>query len=84
MEQSFICVGALPAVVIYALAVAGLIATPLADNITLWTGIFLLGALGAAVGRLAEETPARCARYAGETALVGVLIVALKVVVKKI
>lgn len=84
VDQSFICVGALPAVVIYALAVAGLIATSLADNITLWTGIFLLGALGAVVGRLAEENLARCARYAAETALVGVLIVVLKVVVKKI
>jgi hypothetical protein len=84
VEQSFICVGALPAVVIYALAAAGLISTPLADNLTLWTGIALLGGLGVVVGRLAEATLLRCARYGAETALVGVLIVVLKVAVKKI
>lgn len=84
MDQSFICVGALPAVVIYALAVAGLISTPLADNVTLWTGVALLGALGVVMARLAEETLIRCLRYGAETALVGVLIVVLKVAVKKI
>lgn len=84
VDQSFICVGALPAVVIYALAVAGLISTPLADNVTLWTGVALLGALGVLMGRLAEETLIRCLRYGAETALVGVLIVVLKVAVKKI
>jgi hypothetical protein len=84
VEQSFICVGALPSVLIYALAVGGLISTPLADNVTLWTGIVLLGSLGVLVGRLAEETLLRCARFGVETALVGVLIVILKVAVKKI
>ena len=84
VEQSFICAGALPAVIIYALAVAGLVTTSLADNLTLWTGIVLLGGLGTLAGRLAGETLLRCARFGAETALVGVLIVVLKVAVKKI
>ena len=84
VEQSFICMGAVPAVVIYALAVGGLISSSAADNVTLWTGILLLGGLGFVAGRLAEETLVRCTRYAAETALVGLLIVILKVVVKKI
>jgi hypothetical protein len=84
VEQSFICAGALPSVLIYALAVGGLISTSLADNVALWTGIVLLGSLGVLVGRLAEETLLRCARFGAETALVGVLIVILKVAVKKI
>jgi len=83
-EQSFIAVGALPALVIYALAAGGLVSTGLADNITLWIGLVMLAVLGYATGRLAQEPLVQCLRYGGESALVGALIVVLKVVVKKI
>ena len=83
-EQSFIAVGSFPALVIYALAAGGLVSANLADNLTLWTGLVLLGGLGFAVGRLAREPLARCLRYCADSALVGALIIVLKVAVKKI
>jgi hypothetical protein len=84
VEQSFIFVGAVPAMVIYAFATGGLISSSAADNITLWTGVALLGGLGALAGRMAGEPPVRCLGYGAESAVVGALIVVLKVAVKKI
>lgn len=83
-DQSFIIAGAMPSIVIYACASAGLIDAAAADNIALWSGVVLLGALGALTGRLAGEPAVRCARYGAESAIVRVLIVVLKVAVKKI
>jgi hypothetical protein len=84
VEQSFICVGAMPTIVIFIGASAGLYSASLADNLAVWTGVALLGGLGLAVGRLAHEPGARCVRYGIESAVVGVLVVALKVLVKEI
>jgi hypothetical protein len=83
VEQSFICVGAMPAILIYCFAAAGLLSDSLADNVTLWTGIVLLGGLGAAAGRLASEPVVRCVLYGAESALIGALVVVLKALVKE-
>jgi hypothetical protein len=83
-EQSFITAGAIPAIVIFSCAASGLLSTSLADNVTVWTGVVLLGFLGAAAGRLGHESALRCLLYGLESAVIGALVVALKVAVKKI
>ena len=84
VEQSFIFAGAIPAIVIYAFAAGGVVSSADADNITLWTGVALLGGLGLLSGLLERESLVRCLGYGAETAVVGALIVVLKVAVKKI
>jgi hypothetical protein len=71
-EQSFI------------FASCGLLSASLADNVAVYPGVALLGGLGAAAGRLAREPVLRCVLYGIESAVVGALVVALKVLVKKI
>jgi hypothetical protein len=44
----------------------------------------LLAALGAAAGRLARQSLARCVLYGLESGAIGALIVVLKVAVKKL
>jgi hypothetical protein len=83
-EQSFIAAGAIPAIVIFGCASAGLLSTSLADNVTVYTGVALLGCLGVAAGRLARESALRCLLYGLQSALIGGVVVALKVLVKKI
>jgi hypothetical protein len=83
-EQSFISAGAIPAIVIFIFASCGLLSASLADNVAVYTGVALLGGLGAAAGRLAREPVLRCVLYGIESAVVGALVVALKVLVKKI
>jgi hypothetical protein len=83
-EQSFITAGAMPAMVIFGLASAGWLSTSVADNVTIWTGVVLLGLLGTAAGRLAHESALRCLVYGLESAAIGLLVVVLKVAVKKI
>jgi hypothetical protein len=82
-EQSFIAVGALPAIVIFACASAGLLDTALAGDLAVYTGVGLLGGLGVAAGWLARASALRCLLYGLESALIGALVVVLKVVVKK-
>jgi hypothetical protein len=84
LDQSFISVGATPVMVIFAFAAAGLLSASLADNIAVWTGVVLLGLLGYVAARLAHESAIRCVRYGLESAVVGALVVALKVLVKEI
>jgi hypothetical protein len=81
-EQSFIAAGAAPAIVVFACASAGLIDAALADNIAVYTGVALLGGLGATAGRLAGESVPRCVLYGFEAAIIGALVIALKVLVK--
>jgi len=83
-EQSFIAAGAIPSIVIFICAAAGLLSTAAADNVAVWAGVGLLAALGAAAGRLAREPVTRCVLYGLESGTIGALIVALKVAVKKI
>jgi hypothetical protein len=83
-EQSFIAAGALPSILIFSCAAAGLLSTAAADNVAVWAGVALLAALGAAAGRLAREPLARCVLYGLESGAIGALIVALKVAVKKL
>jgi hypothetical protein len=83
-EQSFIAVGALPSIVIFACAAAGELNLGLADNLTVYTGVGLLGALGWAAGWLARASLLRCAAYGLESAAIGALVVGLKVAVKKL
>jgi hypothetical protein len=84
VDHSFIAAGALPAIVIFACASVGLLTTADADNVAVWTGVVLLGGLGVGGGRLAGEPLARCVWYGFQSAFVGALVVALKVLVKKI
>jgi hypothetical protein len=81
-EQSFIAAGAVPAIVVFACASVGLIDSALADNIAVYAGVALLGVLGAAAGRLAGESVPRCVLYGFEAAIIGALVIALKVLVK--
>jgi hypothetical protein len=83
-DQAFISVGASPVIVIFGFAAAGLLSASIADNIAVWTGVVLLGALGYVAGRLGHESAIRCIRYGIESAIVGALVVALKVLVKEI
>jgi hypothetical protein len=83
-EQSFIAAGAIPSVVIFICASAGLFSAAAADNVAVWAGVGLLAALGVAAGRLAREPLFRCVLYGLESGAIGALIVALKVAVKKI
>jgi hypothetical protein len=83
-EQSFIGVGAMPSIVIFIFAASGIVSVSLADNISVYTGVALLAGLGAMAGRLARESLLRCALYGMESGVVGALVVALKVLVKKI
>jgi hypothetical protein len=83
-EQSFIAAGAIPAVIIFACASCGLLSASLADNVTVWTGIVLLGGLGTMTGVLARMSVFRCVLFGLESAFIGALVVALKVLVKKI
>ena len=83
-EQSFIGAGAIPAIVIFAFAAGGVLSTSLADNITVYTGVALLGGLGVTAGRMAGEGLVRCVLYGLESAVVGAFVVVLKVLVKKI
>jgi hypothetical protein len=83
-EQSFITAGAIPSIVIFVFAAAGLLSAAAADNVAVWAGVGLLGALGVAAGRLARASVARCVLYGLESGAIGVLVVALKVAVKKI
>jgi hypothetical protein len=83
-EESFIVAGAIPAMVIFGFASAGLLSTSVADNVTIYTGVALLGCLGVAAGRLARQSPLRCLVYGVESAAIGGVVVLLKVLVKKI
>jgi hypothetical protein len=83
VDHSFIAVGALPAIVIFACASAGLLTGAQSDDVAVWSGVALLGGLGALAGQLAREPVARCVWFGVQSAAVGALVVALKVVVKK-
>jgi hypothetical protein len=83
-EQSFITAGAIPSIVIFIFASAGLLSTAAADNVAVWAGVGLLAALGVAAGRLARASVLRCVLYGLESGAIGALVVALKVAVKKI
>jgi hypothetical protein len=83
-EQSFITAGAVPSIVIFIFASAGLLTAAAADNVAVWVGVGLLAALGAMAGRLARASVTRCVLYGIESAAIGLLVVALKVAVKKI
>lgn len=83
-EQSFISAGAIPAIVIFICASFGLLSTSMADNVTVYTGVALLAGLGAATGRLAREPIFRCILYGIESAVIGAIVVVLKVLVKNI
>ena len=83
-EQSFITAGAIPSIVIFSFASAGLLSTAAADNVAVWAGVGLLTALGVAAGRLARASVLRCVLYGLESGAVGALVVVLKVAVKKI
>ena len=54
-EQSFITAGAIPSIVIFICASAGLLSAAAADNVAVWAGVGLLAALGVAAGLLARE-----------------------------
>jgi hypothetical protein len=83
-EQSFITVGAMPSIVIFIFASAGLLSTAAADNVAVWAGVVLLAALGVAAGALARASVFRCVLSGLESGAIGALVVALKVAVKKI
>ncbi len=84
VEQSFIGVGGLPTMVVIILASAGLYSAATADTISVWVGVATLAGLGFLTGRLARQPWPRCVLYAGESAFIGLAIVVLKVIVKKI
>ncbi|HEU5418004.1 MAG TPA: hypothetical protein VFV41_09955 [Streptosporangiaceae bacterium] len=81
-EQSFIAAGAVPSIVIFIFASAGVIDAALADNLAVYIGVGLLGALGWTAGRLAGERMLRCLLYGFEAAFIGALVIAFKVLVK--
>lgn len=81
-EQSYIAAGAAPSIVIFIFAAAGVIDAALADNLAVYTGVGLLGALGWTAGRLAQQRMLRCLVYGLEAALLGALVIAFKVLVK--
>ena len=83
-EQSFITAGAIPAVIIFTCASGGLLSASLADNVTVWTGIVLLGGLGTMTGVLSRSSVFRCVLFGLESAFIGALVVVLKALVKKI
>ena len=83
-EQSFITVGAMPSIVIFIFASAGLLSTAAADNVAVWAGVVLLAALGVAAGALARASVLRCVLSGLESGAIGALVVVLKVAVKKI
>jgi hypothetical protein len=83
-EQSFIAAGAIPSIVIFICAAAGLLSAAAADNVAVYAGVGLLAALGAAAGRVAREPVTRCVLYGLESGAIGALVVVLKVAVKKI
>ena len=83
-EQSFITVGAMPSIVIFIFASAGLLSTAAADNVAVWAGVGLLAALGVAAGVLARASVFRCVLSGLESGAIGALVVVLKVAVKKI
>lgn len=84
VEQAFIGVGGLPTMVVIILASAGLYSSATADTISVWVGVATLAGLGFLTGRLARQPWLRCVLYAGESAFIGLAIVVLKVVFKKI
>ena len=83
-EQSFITAGAVPSIVIFICAAAGLLSTAAADNVAVWAGVGLLAALGVAAGRWPARACSRCVGYGLESGAIGALVVGLKVAVKKI
>jgi hypothetical protein len=84
VEQSFIGIGGAPTVVIFALAATGLYSAATADTLAVWAGVLILGSLGFSTGRLGRQPLPRCLLYAAESAIIGLLIVVLKTLVKKI
>jgi hypothetical protein len=81
-EQSYIAAGAVPSIVIFIFASAGVIDAALADHLAVYTGVGLLGILGWTAGRLAGQHVLRCLLYGFEAALIGALVIAFKVLVK--
>lgn len=81
-EQSFIAVGAVPAIVIFIFASAGVISAGLADNLAVYIGVGLLAVMGWVTGRLAGEGALRCLLYGFEAGIIGALVIAFKVLVK--
>ncbi len=84
VEQSFIGVGGLPTMVVVILSSAGLYSSATADTVAVWVGVATLAGLGFLTGRIARQSWPRCVLYAAESALIGLAIVVLKVVFKKI
>jgi hypothetical protein len=83
VEQSFIGIGGAPTVVIFALSAAGLHSAATADTLAVWAGVLILGGLGFSTGRLGRQPWPRCLLYGAESAIIGLLIVGLKTLVKK-
>ena len=76
--------GAIPSIVIFICASAGLLSAAAADNVAVWAGVGLLGALGVAAGRWPASPCSGAYGTAWRAGPIGALIVALKVAVKKI
>ncbi len=84
VEQSFIGVGGLPTMVVVILASVGFYSSATADTVAVWLGVATLAGLGFLTGRIARQPWPRCVLYAAESAFIGLAIVVLKVVFKKI